>query len=65
MGTKESLLALFEAKKGVYFSGEELAEQLSVSRTAVWKAVNALRVSMYIGCFTHPCPLAPQVARAM
>ena len=47
MGTKESLLALFEAKKGVYFSGEELAEQLSVSRTAVWKAVNALRGEGY------------------
>ena len=46
-GTKEKLLALFEENKGTYFSGEEIAERLSVSRTAVWKAVNSLRGEGY------------------
>lgn len=43
MGTKEQLLALLENHKGEYLSGEEIARELNVSRTAVWKAVNALR----------------------
>ena len=43
MGTKEELLTLFEDNKGAYLSGQELAGRLSVSRTAVWKAVNGLR----------------------
>lgn len=47
MGTKEKLLALLESHKGEYFSGEEIARLLSVSRTAVWKAVNALRDAGY------------------
>lgn len=47
MSTKENILALFEANKGIYFSGEELASQLSVSRAAVWKAVNSLRGDGY------------------
>lgn len=47
MGTKEQILALFEEQKGTYFSGEEIAERLSVSRTAVWKAVNSLRAEGY------------------
>ena len=47
MKTKEKLLTLFEKNKGVYFSGEEIAEKLSVSRTAVWKAVNSLRKEGY------------------
>lgn len=47
MGTKEKLLALLESHKGEYFSGEEIARLLSVSRTAVWKAVNALRSAGY------------------
>ncbi len=47
MGTKEKLLALFEADKGKFFSGEELADRLAVSRTAVWKAVNSLRKEGY------------------
>ena len=33
--TKEALLVLFEKNKGKYFSGEEIAEKLDVSRTAV------------------------------
>ena len=47
MGTKEKLLSLFEENRGVYFSGEEIAEKLSVSRTAVWKGVNSLRGDGY------------------
>ncbi|MDD5899621.1 MAG: biotin--[acetyl-CoA-carboxylase] ligase [Lachnospiraceae bacterium] len=47
MGTKEKLLFLFESQKGAFFSGEEIAEKLSVSRTAVWKAVNSLRKEGY------------------
>ena len=47
MGTKEEILAVFEGRRGDYFSGEELAERLGVSRTAVWKAVNALRGEGY------------------
>lgn len=48
MGTREKLLELFESNKGKYFSGEELAKELSVSRTAVWKAVKALRNEGYV-----------------
>mgnify|MGYP003015622253 FL=1 len=48
MSTKENILALFEENKGIYFSGEEIAVQLSVSRAAVWKAVNALRSDGYV-----------------
>ena len=47
MGTKEQILTLFEKNKGEYFSGEEIAERLSVSRAAVWKAVNGLRSEGY------------------
>lgn len=47
MGTKERLLELLEAGKGRYYSGEEIAQALCVSRTAVWKAVNALRQEGY------------------
>lgn len=47
MGTKEKLLVLFETDRGKFFSGEELAAYLAVSRTAVWKAVNSLRKEGY------------------
>lgn len=46
-GTKESVLALFEENRGTYFSGEEIAARLSVSRAAVWKAVKTLRDEGY------------------
>lgn len=48
MTTKESILALFEEQKGKYFSGEEIATRLSVSRAAVWKAVKSLRKEGYV-----------------
>lgn len=47
MGTKEKLLELFETNKGIYFSGEEIAGRLGISRTAVWKAVKNLRGDGY------------------
>lgn len=47
MRTREKLLDFFEENKGNYFSGEELAARLSVSRTAIWKAVNSLRKDGY------------------
>ena len=47
MGMKENLLALLEENKGAYFSGEELARRLCVSRTAVWKGINSLRKEGY------------------
>ncbi len=47
MTTKEKLLALLEENKGAFFSGEEIARTLQVSRAAVWKAVNALREDGY------------------
>lgn len=47
MTTKEMLLELFEAQKGAYFSGEEIARKLNVSRAAVWKAVKSLQNDGY------------------
>lgn len=43
MTTREQLLALLEENVDIYFSGEEIARRLGVSRAAVWKAMNALR----------------------
>ena len=47
MKTKELVLELFESNKGIYFSGEEIAQKLSISRAAVWKAVKSLREEGY------------------
>ncbi len=40
---KEQVLTILNMHKGEYKSGEELASGIGVSRTAVWKAINALR----------------------
>lgn len=48
MTTKERLLELFESNKGMYFSGEEIAGKLNISRAAVWKAVKNLRSEGYV-----------------
>ncbi len=45
--TKIRLLELFESNRGIYISGERIAEDLKISRTAVWKAVNSLRRDGY------------------
>ena len=47
METKDKLLALLQSRQGEFVSGEEIAEALTLSRTAVWKAANALRASGY------------------
>lgn len=47
MTVKERLVSYLEAHKGEYISGEELAEKLNCTRTAVWKAVNGLKESGY------------------
>lgn len=40
---KSQVLAALEEARGHYLSGQELAQRLGVSRTAIWKAVAALR----------------------
>lgn len=47
MTVKETLIRLFEENKGHYISGEEIAQELRCSRTAVWKAVNQLKEDGY------------------
>lgn len=44
---KEQVLNILHMHKGTYYSGQELAEALDVSRTAVWKAINKLREEGY------------------
>jgi len=47
MSTKDAVLSFLERSRGKDVSGEELAASLSVSRTAVWKAVRSLREEGY------------------
>lgn len=47
MSVKEQTLAVLEEQKGDYISGAELAEKLSVSRNAVWKAIQVLKEEGY------------------
>ena len=42
MSTKNDVLSVFERERNRYISGQELAETLKISRTAVWKAVKGL-----------------------
>ena len=44
---KEKILEMLKNSEG-YVSGQKLCSEFSVSRTAVWKAVNALRAEGYI-----------------
>ena len=43
MTTKEKLLELFETNRDVFFSGEDIAQKLAISRTAVWKVMEQLK----------------------
>lgn len=43
MSVRDRVLEALEAHRGEYFSGEALAEELSVTRAAVWKAISQLR----------------------
>lgn len=47
MTVQDHLRELLEANKDVFFSGEEIARQLGVSRNAVWKAIKSLQSDGY------------------
>ena len=47
MATKDAVLAFLEQNRGRFVSGPELAEKLSLSRTAVWKAMQSLAADGY------------------
>lgn len=47
MTVKSSVLNALQASKDSFRSGEELSNELQVSRTAVWKAIKALREEGY------------------
>ncbi|MEI0603341.1 biotin--[acetyl-CoA-carboxylase] ligase [Brachyspira alvinipulli] len=44
---KENIISILESNKGLYISGEKLANSLNVSRAAVWKAVKTLKNEGY------------------
>ncbi len=48
MSVKSEVLNILENNKGNSVSGQDLAEILSVSRTAIWKAINSLKEEGYI-----------------
>lgn len=47
MTIKEKVLLLLENQRGSFFSGQEIAQQLLVTRASVWKAVKALQKEGY------------------
>lgn len=47
MSVKNNILHILESNKGKTLSGQELADMLNVSRTAVWKAINSLKDDGY------------------
>ena len=47
MSVKNEILHILESNKGKTVSGQELADMLDVSRTAVWKAINSLKDEGY------------------
>ncbi|MFA9380885.1 MAG: biotin--[acetyl-CoA-carboxylase] ligase [Acetanaerobacterium sp.] len=47
MTVKESIVSLLDSSKGTYISGENIASRLSVTRSAVWKAIKALQSEGY------------------
>lgn len=46
--SRQKVLDLLKKSQNTYLSGEEIAAQLGLSRTAVWKAVDALRKEGYV-----------------
>ena len=44
---KNNVLKLLEENRGVFLSGEKMADSLKVSRTAIWKAMRALQNEGY------------------
>jgi BirA family biotin operon repressor/biotin-[acetyl-CoA-carboxylase] ligase len=47
MSTKKNILILLEKNRSRFVSGEEIAKQLRISRSAVWKAVKELEKDGY------------------
>lgn len=43
MSLKKQLLELLDGSRGEYISGQELADAVNVTRSAVWKAIKALK----------------------
>ncbi len=48
MSTKNQLLAFLKESKGNWISGESISSKLSVSRAAIWKHIQKLRVDGYV-----------------
>lgn len=48
MSIKKSVLKTLEENRGEFFSGEELANSLNVSRAAVWKVIKQLEKEGYV-----------------
>jgi len=47
MELKQQILKLLEENRGEYINGEEIASKLFVTRSAVWKAIKALKKEGY------------------
>ncbi|MGN1277316.1 MAG: biotin--[acetyl-CoA-carboxylase] ligase, partial [Floccifex sp.] len=47
MSTKQQILFLLENNRGTFFSGEQIAKELNVSRNAIWKAIKSLQKEGY------------------
>ena len=43
MSSKSKILQILEKNRETYVSGEELAQQLQISRSAIWKAISELK----------------------
>lgn len=48
MTTKEKIITLLERNKEITISGETLAQELGISRAAIWKAITELRKEGFI-----------------
>lgn len=47
MSTKSDILTILSQKTGQYISGQEIADRLSLSRNAIWKAIETLKKDGY------------------
>ncbi|MGM8213954.1 biotin--[acetyl-CoA-carboxylase] ligase [Bacillaceae bacterium W0354] len=46
--TRQKLIELLSSNKGTYTSGQELSNQLNITRSAIWKHMNELKKEGYI-----------------
>ena len=54
---RQAILELLRQRNGEFISGEEISRRLGLSRTAIWKAVEALRREGYtVEARTGWCP---------